>query len=834
MMNLTELKSGEKLSFFGLFNQKDLIIEIPIIQRDYAQGRKGSQAVRDRFLEALADYLEQNIPGRDLDFVYGSILKDESKCTFIPLDGQQRLTTLFLLHWYLAQISGNEKAFRDKLRFEDRSRFTYETRASAREFCDSLITKPFSYSAPADGKKISKLITNSHWYFLSWNLDPTIQSMLIMLDALEQKFHQHQEYYDRLTDLDNPVITFQFLNLKEFKLTDDLYIKMNSRGKMLTPFENFKAKFEQGIKNLFNKEPITYPLSKNGSSRDVSAQEYFANKIDTNWLDFFWKASGNKPKLVDAQIMNFIRVALANHLSIKKDDSLTWEAIQRPYNFKILIDSQDVRKERETDNLTYFDFVEFGAVSKDSIHYLIQVLDKTSESSQSIKDQLDPFFLDYDTVLNKALNNSLTAQERVKFHALICFLLQNGTNIDNLNSWMRVIHNLSENTRLDVGDTLFSALQSVNQMSTHSGNILAWLSSTDSKVSTFYGRQVEEEQIKAHLILKGDEWSETIYTLERSPFFFGQIGFVLEFAGLFDVFLGQEGFNQWDATIEKTYLSTFISYANKADSIFNHLSSESNQDFLWERAVLVKGNYLISASYNRLNFLHTNVSVRDYSWKRLLRLNRKSDWNNSDLTTKRLFVKEVFDDPRFDPNKPWKSCELIIKDSADDWRIYFLNNPELIRVCEHGFIRHEGELNIRLQTKTKLTYHYELRTYNLYLQTIKGNNYDPFDESDYWWAYGDGEICCIYLGSWSHKRKEYLLKMYFEPDNLFSLEFSKSKGQKDQSDYSDDIIQCFQQLGYKFDLTEWNGFYTKSKNERGILKKLNGLCTELNSITNNA
>ena len=28
---------------------------------------------------------------------------------------------------------------------------------------------------------------------------------------------------------------------------EDLYIKMNSRGKPLTPFENFKARFEQAI-----------------------------------------------------------------------------------------------------------------------------------------------------------------------------------------------------------------------------------------------------------------------------------------------------------------------------------------------------------------------------------------------------------------------------------------------------------------------------------------------------------------------------------------------------------------------------------------------------------
>ena len=39
------------------------------------------------------------------------------------------------------------------------------------------------------------------------------------------------------------IITFDYIDIKsdEFKLTDELYKKMNSRGKPLTSFENFKA-----------------------------------------------------------------------------------------------------------------------------------------------------------------------------------------------------------------------------------------------------------------------------------------------------------------------------------------------------------------------------------------------------------------------------------------------------------------------------------------------------------------------------------------------------------------------------------------------------------------
>ena len=75
-------------------------IIIPIIQRDYAQGRKGTDVtrIRERFLDSL--YKAVTEKPITLDFVYGDI---DSEGNMTPLDGQQRLTTLFLLHWYAAQ-----------------------------------------------------------------------------------------------------------------------------------------------------------------------------------------------------------------------------------------------------------------------------------------------------------------------------------------------------------------------------------------------------------------------------------------------------------------------------------------------------------------------------------------------------------------------------------------------------------------------------------------------------------------------------------------------------------------------------------------------------------
>jgi uncharacterized protein with ParB-like and HNH nuclease domain len=76
---------------------KNNLIEIPIIQRDYAQGRLGKENLRKSFLADLKKALDDNAKMK-LDFVYGSI----ENIKLNPLDGQQRLTTLWLLHWYVA------------------------------------------------------------------------------------------------------------------------------------------------------------------------------------------------------------------------------------------------------------------------------------------------------------------------------------------------------------------------------------------------------------------------------------------------------------------------------------------------------------------------------------------------------------------------------------------------------------------------------------------------------------------------------------------------------------------------------------------------------------
>jgi hypothetical protein len=263
-------------------------IEIPMIQRDYAQGRPDANTtrIREAFLGVLRQALVDNQPV-GLDFIYGEI--EDGR--LVPLDGQQRLTTLFLLHWYLAARSGISQ---EECRFL--AEFTYRTRFSARHFCEKLVNERPPFPLPSIGKAgkaaLSSWLTDQPWYAGAWKHDPTIQSMLVALDDLHALFADDDQVtccaaWERLVDEDRPVITFDFLSVEDMGLTDELYIKMNSRGKPLTPFEHFKADFEKTL-----------------GATPGDARANFARNIDQDWSDLLWplRDSGTNKESEDAII----------------------------------------------------------------------------------------------------------------------------------------------------------------------------------------------------------------------------------------------------------------------------------------------------------------------------------------------------------------------------------------------------------------------------------------------------------------------------------------------------------------------------------------------------
>ena len=139
---------------FGFADEDNEIsgVIIPIIQRDYAQGRASAVIIRSRFLQVLYEALAE---GRKttLDFIYGNV----ENGSLIPLDGQQRLTTLFLLHYYIAQ---HENIPEDEWKFM--FGFSYETRASSREFCKHLL----GFTPDFNKRVLAEQIKDEAWFLM--------------------------------------------------------------------------------------------------------------------------------------------------------------------------------------------------------------------------------------------------------------------------------------------------------------------------------------------------------------------------------------------------------------------------------------------------------------------------------------------------------------------------------------------------------------------------------------------------------------------------------------------------------------------------------------------
>lgn len=281
-----ERREGYLTSYAGLLTdhpdrRRITSVRIPLIQRDYAQGRPGRRVeeIRASFVDVLHGALSGGDPV-GLDFVYGDV---DVEGILLPLDGQQRLTTLFLLHWYLAVRTGSDPAEHEW------SRFSYDTRASARRFCERIVAHP----PPQNETQLADWVADQPWFLHGWLIDPTISSMLTMISAIERRFVDSDPTvaWSRLLDPDQPAISFLLLPIEEIGAGDELYIKMNSRGKPLTPFENFKARLEQTL------------------AWSPSRADELAHKIDGPWADLLWPLRGDDD-IVDDEFMRLLEFVI--------------------------------------------------------------------------------------------------------------------------------------------------------------------------------------------------------------------------------------------------------------------------------------------------------------------------------------------------------------------------------------------------------------------------------------------------------------------------------------------------------------------------------------------
>jgi hypothetical protein len=495
---MTDVKhEGDVSSFWELLKKHK--IEIPIIQRDYAQGRKDKTEIRENFLSALFDSVNENQPIK-LDFIYGNLDAGVSR----PLDGQQRLTTLFLLHWYAAAKEGylvpeNIDIFK---------KFTYETRISSREFCNELVSK--SIAIIDKNSTPSSEVINSSWFFLSWKKDPTIDSMLRTIDNIHAIFYNVENLWEKLTG-PNRLIAFYHIDLEGIGLTDDLYIKMNARGKLLSPFENFKASFQK----------LIYDKNWDG---DKELLQTFAMKVDTTWTDLFWDNSDKTT--IDDAFIRFIATIIMFRSSIIKFE-----------NRLVLI--SNLQDQPNSVKPSFF--------KKDDFDYLCRALDKYSWVYKSGTDlKLDfPFFQHspekniFSAIVYEGQNASYT--QKAMFYAQTEYIMRaEEFDHEKFSEWMRVVRNIISRGDVVKSGTRPPAIRSpqtfdgvinlIHELSSGCGDIYKYLSTANVK-SLFAKEQIKEERLKSELIINNIENKEVLFKAEDTNLLQGKISFALFCAG---------------------------------------------------------------------------------------------------------------------------------------------------------------------------------------------------------------------------------------------------------------------------------------------------------------
>lgn len=694
------------MNFEQLLNKYNAVC-VPRIQRDYAQGRVVGHATEIR-TELLNDIFTKD--SLSLNIVFG----ETSDNTFIPVDGQQRLTTLFLLYLYDCKINGSADPGLDK--------FTYHTRQSTKDFVHELILHEWDITSINEIGSVSEYIKNEVWYVWPWQHDPTVQGMLTMLDAIHQMAGSH-----KFPKLDN--ISFDFLDMGNLGLNETLYLKMNSRGKQLTQFEKIKSGLDGLVDNISHlpEEALFSQENKNSSENIQKKLQTFADfwkwEMDRKWIELFWNKDTHSQ---DSQFLALLRgFTIAFHIVNG--------------NFRTNNNGEYVRDEILTNfeegEITWSKVKTIVTETNKEKYYLklSRLLNRLCETSQ--------FSSSWGEIIQ--LNN-LGDKPSITDIAYIWAISEySGESYlgESFYAWMRFIFNMVHNT-VDSFDSLVRFLKRCNRFYAHESlDINAWLKSNDSKNVDDRSEQWQEERYKAS---KLQEYNSTITEAEGHPLLEGRIRPIL--LDISDnkaetVFNITNIRKRWE-TFTK-YFSDTCAYEDKAVFVFRKFFSyiQSHDLFWWNHYVfenktevwkdqIFKLKSFYPAVANLLSEKNINSDIEDTAvevlctpgvLERVLSADHK-DWylRHPDISLRpyndlwygiRLFQNHVkesiekllnigckFDIPEYE--EFYKKYKLVwgvrIELSYNNHKLQLWDNCDLWLVNNQNWLRDENQSNIRI------------------------------------------------------------------------------------------------------------------------------------------
>ena len=674
-----------------LSNEQVSRILIPRIQRDYAHGRDTSKAeeIRTALINDLIGSLEmdETAPRTDLGLIFGS---ENSEHEMTLYDGQQRFTTLFLLHWCLAWLS------RDISAAKQLGRFSYNSRLHSRDFCRVLTADGLNLEP--NGTCPSQRFPDEPWFCPEWCTDPTVAGMLKVLDLIHARLIASEEEATRLWERmkSNGAPCISWLKLEEDAGSEDLYVKLNSRGRTLSEIEKLKAWLEEFIK----KNEASTPW------QNVTLPTNWKRKLDNAWLDLFWKESGACPETMDRCMLACFLGNVLNLTIATKGD----------------LKDEIIKKVHQREFLSKKDWTQL--FTPESLPRFFQALDYLTE--KKIRHQIDEWAANSRILvwtkkdsLTKAWIagwiDAVTYADRLLFYGFVRFLIENppdspGWDATTFHRWMRFVRNLCANTN-PTNETLSNAVQSIQAIAPDGLQALDdWLSKEPTRPCPegIDKAQWHDEIIKSKLRIRRncEKTNAALDAAEDQAFLRGQIGFLITFAS------SKEG--SFD-------LRKFEGYA---ETMHEHFRDEPKKDqrILLQQALLSLGDYEEGDGKKRLG------SGRD-GWL---------GWRNIFASESKRH-KEHLDNPEHAESAlktlldlgPTGDLKALVQAklqnlSWENWRKWLLSSMHPLSFCEKSVfeIWESGQAALLIKGSDYRSSCVELRTFFIFKEILKDEGWD--------------------------------------------------------------------------------------------------------------
>ena len=262
MNRVVSFISGNEYSLSDLFGGDTKVI-IPDLQRDYCWGDKAVVDVKTKktrelvtdFVKNIIDLFENE---SNTILTMGLVYGYEQPHNHIQIcDGQQRLTTLFLLMGVINTKAGgyfdDYIISREERNDDFEPHLQYAIRESTLYFLSDLARNVFiSHNTSIQD------IKSSNWYFNEYDFDASIQSMISALQRIEDAFkdNEHIDFVDFGKFVLNNLKVLYY-DMENRSRGEETYVVINTTGEPLSSTENIKP-ILLGKPSLSEQEIETY------------------------------------------------------------------------------------------------------------------------------------------------------------------------------------------------------------------------------------------------------------------------------------------------------------------------------------------------------------------------------------------------------------------------------------------------------------------------------------------------------------------------------------------------------------------------------------------------